>query len=112
MQEAGLALSTAICATLQGIWLLAVLARRIGGLQLANLMVAGLRTIGLVIVMSAACLGVQYALQPLELWALWQVLLITGVGLGVFIGLSLLLRVPEAISLIWHSREDQITPGI
>jgi putative peptidoglycan lipid II flippase len=109
MQEAGLALSTAICATIQSAWLLAALAKRAGGLCIGGLAVSAARSAGLVAAMAVACLAVDWFVRSQGLSTLWQVIAIAGTGGIVFLGLGVIFRVPEAITLIWHSREDQIS---
>ncbi|MHC5113138.1 MAG: murein biosynthesis integral membrane protein MurJ [Planctomycetota bacterium] len=98
LREAGLAWSTAICSTVQGLVLLALLRRRIGAIVDRDVALGAAKSAG-----AAALMGVAVWLAATFLpsfgagWAatLGRLLVLVIVGTAVFAGLARLLRMPE-----------------
>ena len=97
LREAGLAWSTAICATIQSMVLMATARRRTPGILAPEVLTSGLRTLAITAVMVMA-VGAVLALAPAALtWSqsLANVVMAVGVGVLVVYGSARALRMPE-----------------
>jgi putative peptidoglycan lipid II flippase len=103
LEEAGLALSTTVCAVVQVIWLLVHLRARLGRLEARALVPSAARTLAATAIMAAAVLaldGVLGAKPPFAGSSLLRLVLLTGGGAVAFAGAAWALRSPELREIV------------
>jgi putative peptidoglycan lipid II flippase len=100
----GLALATALAAMVNGGILIAVLNRRLGGVEWASVGRSSLRVVAACLPMVAVCwwvAGAQVWSHPAD-WIAKSVMLVVGIGLSVtgYLGVHALLR-SEELDVVW-----------
>jgi len=101
---AGLALATALASMVNGVILIAVLNRRLGGVDWGAVGRSSLRVLAACIPLIIACwwvAGAEIWTHPAE-WAMKSVMLVAAVGLSVggYLGVHVLLR-SEELGVVW-----------
>lgn len=108
LAEAGLAISTAICAAIQTTWLLVVFSRRLSRIGWGELLATGTRTLVSTLLMAAATLVTLWLLPATNRpWGhLIGLLVPCGVALGVFY-VSAWVQGQRELGLLGFSRRDR-----
>ncbi len=103
--QGGLALATAIATSLQALWLIGALDRRLGGIGrrslLGTLRDTAIATLSMAVVLYVILDALAAALPQRGAGALITVIVELTLGLSVFVGVSYLLGAPE----LWQTRE-------
>ena len=97
LREAGLAWSTALCAVVQSIVLLALMRRRVPDILGSAVAASGARTAVLTVAMTVAVAGALAVMPDAVTWSQTMVTLLVAVGIGLLVvaGGARLLRMPE-----------------